>query len=89
MVKTSWRSFFVGLADVLMVAAIYYGTGRLGLLLAIPPGVSTSVCPHRVSPWLLCFYGATTPGRVSGWGRSFSTAIFSQQAAYPLLGSLG
>jgi hypothetical protein len=31
--------------QVLLLAACYYGTGRLGLLLAIPPGFATAVWP--------------------------------------------
>ncbi|HEV8584169.1 MAG TPA: hypothetical protein VGT02_04275, partial [Methylomirabilota bacterium] len=32
-------------AELLVMAAAYYGVGRLGLLLAIPPGYATAVWP--------------------------------------------
>jgi len=33
------------MVEVAFVAALYYGTGRLGLLLAIPPGYATAIFP--------------------------------------------
>ena len=39
------RSALVRLAMIIVIAAGYYVTGRLGLLMAIPPGVATAVWP--------------------------------------------
>lgn len=41
--QPSRRSLFLRLAEALIIAAIYYGAGRLGLSMAIPLGVATPV----------------------------------------------
>jgi integral membrane sensor domain MASE1 len=41
----SSHSGVVRLALVAIVAVVYFGAGRLGLLLAIPPGFATAVWP--------------------------------------------
>jgi PAS domain S-box-containing protein len=53
---------------VLLLAACYYGTGRLGLLLAIPPGFATAVWPASgiALAALLRFGYGVWPGIVLG-----------------------
>ncbi|HEY6041573.1 MAG TPA: MASE1 domain-containing protein [Anaerolineae bacterium] len=45
MTRIAPRSALVRLAMIIVIAAGYYVTGRLGLLMAIPPGVATAVWP--------------------------------------------
>jgi PAS domain S-box-containing protein len=52
------RPQLVRLAEVMGIAAIYYVTGRLGILLAIPPGVATPVwLPSGVALAGVLFWG--------------------------------
>lgn len=44
-IDTCGKAYFHTLMLVLGIAAAYYATGRLGLLLAIPPGYASPVWP--------------------------------------------
>src|SRR3989442_1643571 len=39
------RSLCVGLFEVVGIAVVYYFTGKLGLLVALPPGIATAIWP--------------------------------------------